>query len=90
MKWTSRQPVELRHDDRTFGLARTADGGCQLGTAVVSAALGLGEGRQEPEALGLGELGQRRLLCLQAQPGSPLLRGRDPDVADCVTHIRLP
>jgi hypothetical protein len=60
------EPVELRHDDRCFALAGERDRSIQLWASVVGPALGLDEGLQEAEALGLGKLDQRGLLRLQA------------------------
>jgi hypothetical protein len=66
-----------------FGLARPLDRRVQLRPVIVSAALGLGEGLDQVERLGLGKPGDCRALHLEAEPRAPLPRRRDSDVADC-------
>jgi hypothetical protein len=83
------QSVELGTDDRGLGLARAFDRRIQLRPVIVSSALGLREGLDHVERLGLGETGNRRELRLETEPGAPLPRCRDADVADSVAH-RLP
>ena len=67
----ARQAIELRHDDRAFGLAGQGEGGCQLRPAVEGiralAGLDLGELLDDGNALGFGETGDRGTLCLDAQ-----------------------
>jgi hypothetical protein len=70
------QPVELGTDDRGLGLARSLDRRVQLRPVIVSAALGLGEGIDQVERLGLGKPGDRRALRLEAEPGSSERAGR--------------
>src|SRR5262249_60595067 len=81
------EPSNIRHDARSFRLARTCDRGVQMGALVVSAALGLAEGLHEAEAFGLGELGEGGLLGLKAEPAPPLLGRRDPNVGHGIPHI---
>jgi hypothetical protein len=71
------QPVELRDDDGSLGLAGAVDSGVERRPVIVSPGFVLPERIQEAEAFRLGDLGKRRLLRFKPETRTPLLRRRD-------------